>query len=300
MATNIISTEALTLYIDAIVNMYCKARGSDPTDDQAPANPNGFGFGVDSDWGVGSHLTDLLEAVVSAADAGVTGIDPIVALGNSAQNLQNKLNIGTVARNYFSEPLSVMQSHIASSTNQQSVDAYLKYLNTEDATPWQLLVPPVFNELHNYLYGAYMSPENVWYEVLQGIPASNPNVRVYENALGKILVAGTFTTGVTINSASYCGGFPKLKITALTGNGDVEVTGWAFDPETVAVVEGVTWVATNVLSLGTVSLEPGGTNPAPDNSLIVKATNGTATNGITAMTAYVEAHRPTGRSVFNY
>ena len=300
MPTNIISTAALTEYLDGITRMFLKARGSDPTDDQAPANPNGFGFGVDDEWGVGSHLSDLLDSIVSAASVGVTGIDPIVALGNEAQSLQNKLNILTITRNYLSGPLSTLAAHISSSTAYTSLDLYLKFLNCEDVSAWQLLVPPAFNDIHEYLYGAKMMPQNVWYEVLQGIPASNPNIRVYTNALGSFTVGGSFTAGVTIDSDIYCGGFPKLKIASITGNGDVTVTGDAFDPDTQAVVTNKTWVASNVSASGTVSLVPGGGSAAPDNSLIVKATGMSADGSITAMTAHVEAHRPSGRDTFNY
>lgn len=300
MATNIISTTALTLFLDAITKMFIAARGSDPTDDQAPANPNGFGFGVDNEWGVGSYVIDTLEAVVAAGDAGITGIDPIVALGNEVQSLQTKLSIRTIASNYFSSTLAVLQSHIAGSTNQQSIDKYLTFLNCEDATPWQLLMPAAFNDLHNLVYNAYLQPNNVWTEVLQGIPASNPNVRVYENALGKLLVAGSFTPGIEIDPDGSCGGFPVLKIASITGNGDVTVTGNAFDPSTKAVVEGVTWIASNVSSPINYTLLPSGPNAAPDNSLIVKVTDMDSTQPISAMTAYVEAHRPSGRGIFNY
>lgn len=300
MATNIISTPALTEYFDAITLMFIAARGSDPTDDQAPENPNGYGFGVDNEWGVGSYVPDLVEAVRSAADAGVTGIDAIVALGNEVQSLQSKMNIRTVANNYFASTLAMIQAHIASSTAYQTVDRYMTFLNCEDATPWQLLLPQAFNDLHNFIYGAYMQPNNVWREVLQGIPASNPNVRVYENALGKLVAAGAFTAGIEIDSDVSCGGFPKLKIASIVGNGDVTVTGNAFDPDTKTVFEDVTWIASNVSSPITYTLVPSGGSAAPDNSLILKVTDMDSTQPISAMTAYVEAHRPTSRAIFNY
>lgn len=296
MATNIISNLACTEFLDALASIYLKLRGSDPAGAGAPSNPNGFGLGLeDGNWGAASLVEDVVQAVVDAALVGVDGIDPIVALGQAAQNLKSRINTKTVAANLLTDPIGALRNHIAAAQIEGAtdIDSFLTVRNTVDPSKWQIMVPPAFALLYKDVTNTDLSKENVWFEVLQG--------SVYTNALGKLIVGTGYSDGFSIDNTYYAGGFPKIKVVGVAGTGVITVTGTAFNPANKQSVTGKTWVYNLVEAVdGTYALAPGGGSAAPSNSLILDVTGVAVDPSITAGTIYVEAHRPTGRAAFAY
>lgn len=243
-------------------------------------------------WGAGGPLYSL-RAVL--ATMGETYLEPVAAIINPVLALANGLDGQAIMAVQLQPIYAALQAHVAASgvSGVSNFDSWLSYYNVGAGGPWQALMPgpawAMFQKWTGLTNG--LSASNTYFEVLQGA--------TYTNALAKGVVSGpgacTPTVGFTVDSGHYAGGFPFLNASGITGSGLVTVTGTAFNPVQNAPVSGVTWTASVTAGSSTPSLAPGGSSPAPANSLIIGATNITVASGITAGTLYVEAHRPAGR-----
>lgn len=305
---NVIPTNSLIQWLDGCTAAYLLARGSDPTISTSPSNPNGFGMGIiGGDWGCTNNNNALFDALITAgADAGGAGLNAVAALAQVAQNFQNNQGVQFYASQVLSQPLVAVQQQIASANAGSSIytiDGYLQQLNcTNGVTFWQALMPPAFGLMWQDCFGGAqkIGQYNMWQEVLQST--------LYAYALGGLAVSGNvFTAGFDISSAGlYAGGFPYVNVTAVTGTGVITVTGTAYNPASVGtstspLVTGATWQYNLTSAVtGEYALAPGGSSPAPANSLIMKVTGISVAAGISAGQLYVESHRPLSRANFNY
>lgn len=261
----------LLAYIDAACAFYRRALGTEAS---------GYGIGpAAAAWGSAGQILAMETALLADTD-----LDSIEAMVGAVRQLKSSVSGRTYASSVLSPLMAALGAHIARAglPSIGTLDAYLTYLNTGDATKWQALAPPAWRDIVQLAPAA----TNVYFEVLQGSD--------YANALGKFIVGGAFTAGHQIDSALYAGGFPQVRASGVTGSGVVTVTGYAMDPATKSVATGRTWTAT-VSANGVVALAPGGGSPAATDSLILRATGVSAAVGLSAATLYVEAARPAGR-----
>ncbi len=251
-----------------------------------------------------SDLNDLMDCILAAYleqataatamsadyDDALTAVDAISDVDVKAFFLQTVLNAqAKITAPLIYAPLSKslfdrLNSHARRAGDYAGLDAYLEFLNTGDATKWQALQHSSLYDLWPKLYnGRYPSPENLYFEVLQGV--------TYANGLRKLVIGTGQTAGASIDSSKYAGGFGKIKVSGSSGSATVTVTGTAFNPATQSTQAGVTWTAA-VSGDGTVALTP---DTAPADSLIVACSNISAGGGLVAGTIYAEAHKPAGR-----
>ncbi|MFZ4483744.1 MAG: hypothetical protein ACOYOL_07175 [Chthoniobacterales bacterium] len=232
------------------------------------------------------------------ADAALDAVTAIAALSDIDQQADllaafRAWKDGLGSLDFYGSKLKPIVNRLAYHALQRgayaSLDAWLTYLNVTHATKWQCLAPTQWRDLYYKATGSYPAVNNVYFEVLQG--------STYLNALRKSVVTGagadTETAGQTIDSTNFCGGFAKIVVSGLTGSGVVTVTGTAYNPATQTTSAGVTWTYT-VTTNGTFTLAVG---TAPADSLIIACSSVTIPAGITAGTIYVEAHRPSGRTL---
>jgi len=226
------------------------------------------------------------QAIVDAL-LGATDLDPVIALGSSSRALLLDASGVKRAAADLSPLLLSLQQHVISYSiaDVRTLDTYLSYLNVLAGGTWTALQAPLWKQvIEAWNPGQVVRAENLYYEVLS--PAS-------ANGLRKLVVGTGQTAGVTI-ATDYAGGFPQLRVSGLTGSGDVTVTGTAFDRATRQAATGRTWTAT-VSADGVTALAPGGATPAGANALIRSVSDVAAAGGISAGTIIAEAARPSGR-----
>lgn len=247
---------------------------------------SGLGVGINGQaWGAVQASTALDTAILALGD-----LDPIVALAQPAQTLNQSIDGAGQAANQLSSFLSALQSHVTKYQipNVRALDDYLTYCNITTG-PWQCLQNPFWYTLFGkWLGGSYPSIWNCFYEVLQG---GSFQGTTFTNALAKFVVGTGFTGGFSIDTTKYAGGFPQVHFTAITGSGLVTVTGTSYDPVSKSFQTGMTWTAT-CSATGVTALAA---STAPANSLIAAVSAVVCAGGISAGTLYVEAARPAGR-----
>lgn len=302
MATDgLIATSNLNTQLDAVNKLYRRARGT-----VAAA----FGLGVAGSFGAADSAQDLLDDIYDSAY-----VDVIEAVGPVSRNLRDALDASKIVGGLIRNLLKGYDNHarlFAPDASVVSLDTLLTYLNTDGGT-WTALQDAFFRDIYFQATGRYPTNCNLYQEILQGTYTDGLD-HLYTNGMGKCLVTGagtrTFTKAVvegvlvdggsafgSIDSTKYAGGFPQLRVSGLTGTGDVTVTGIGFDPATGAVTTSKTWI-TNVTGNGVTALTPG-LGTAPTGSLIIKVTDITIAAGISAGTIYMEAARPSGRPLIN-
>lgn len=267
-----------------------------------------FGIGqVGDTYGSAQEWTDLQTAWLALAAA---NFDLSVATGAAIGRMQTLVSAKQFVKGSIFPLIDALNGHcrVYQSTGvYENLNEYLGWLNTEDATKWQALQDYVFRDIFEACYpNVYPDPWNCYCEILQG--TFDQAAHLYALGLGRFVASGagtgTFTgatvqgliiTGPKIDETKYCGGTPKLKVSGLTGSGNVTVTGTAFDPDTRTAITGRTWI-TSISGNGTTPMTIGA-GTAPTDSLITAVTNITIAAGISAGTFYVEAHRPSGRSL---
>lgn len=238
-------------------------------------------------WGSAGAVDTLKTAILAMTD-----LDPVAAIIDQAVALEPATDAYLVAAGLTGPIIAALSSHVSSYglASVLNLEQYLKYLNVGAGGTWNALQAPFWRDLfYRFSGGTYPEEYNVYFEVLQGA--------TYTNALMKFVVtgagAGTPTDGVAVDSTKYCGGFAKANVSGLAGSGTLTVTGTAYDPVTMAISTSKTWTA-NITGNGVTALVVGS---APANSLIVDVTGVSIAAGITAGTIYIEAHRPTGRTL---
>lgn len=282
-----ISTAAdMNAYIDNLCRAYFRQLG---------LTTNTYGTGA-----IGSaYAPSMSSGALLAADALQTAIlatlDPDVSndLLTSSINAIKATDAIAVVGNQFNQFIQALTKHVkrlAPVATVKDIDSYLTYLNTV-SSPNSALQHPAWLPIFQQFANAVPSPINLYFPVLVGGTYLGTT---YATALGEF-TGGTFTAGFAVDTTKYSGGLPYLDVTALTGTGTVTVTGTSVSWNGTArvVTTGSTWTA-SVTTTGEVALTPGGTQPAPANSLIAAVTNVTDT-GVSSITCYVEAHAPSGR-----
>lgn len=265
--------------LDDLVEGYQKALGD---------ASSGKGMGEPGDtFGLAGKMDDLITEI------GTSATDAIADLLPAAQSMKATFSLKAILGARVRAFLNRLDRHIrvrdAGALGLTSLDAYLTYYNVGAGGTWLALQHSDFRTIFNQAKGGgnYPKAYHLYFEVLQGSTYTNGLRKFVGTGAG----AGTQTAGYTIASGSYAGGFPKVKISGLTGTGTITVTGTAFDPATMTTEAGVTWTFAATVD-GTFDLVEG---TAPTDSLIVAVSNIATAAGITAGTIYVEAHKPTGR-----
>jgi hypothetical protein len=199
-----------------------------------------------------------------------------------------RLKAETSAANIIAQRLAgigaEIQRQAVSSFSQANLNNVLKTLNQDG---WQCLLYSGFRPIAQKLFaGTGLDPLNFYQEIdiYNGFP----------NGLRRLNLPSTQVEGASVDTAQFAGGFPAVRLDGNTGSGVVTVTGTARLPNGT-LQPNRTWVTAGPVS-GTkvVRLVPGGTNPAPANSLITSCSAVTKTGGGTG-TIYVVALRPSGR-----
>jgi hypothetical protein len=239
---------------------------------------------------------------VKARVAALGDLDIIGALGQPVLRSIGLADGPKVMAGIWMPFLAALQSHLVSAgiSGVSSFDTYLKYLNTGAGGPWNGLACGRARKVFELWLGSAqaLSAVNFYADVYKA--GTNVDGSSAPNALlsGSIGSPGTVTTtsGVSIDSSLYAGGFPQVNAASITGSGVVTVTGSARNPATGLTVANATWTTTLAAGNSTVALAPGGGNPAPANSLILAASAMSVVVGLTGGTIVVEAARPAGRS----
>lgn len=270
----LIAASDLNDVLDAAVLYAQRTVGTEATD---------LGIGVvDGSWGAAGAAGEIRDVLLAMTD-----LEPVEALSAAALALGRSTSGIAIAAERLSALLAAVQSHGTrfGLPNVSNLDGLLSWFNVVDATNWQTLQAPFWRDLFAAWQGGTTGPSvwNVYFEVLQGA--------TYANGLRKLVVGTGETAGFSVDGTKYCGGFPKVKVSGLSGSGTVTVTGDAYDPASRARQVGKTWTAA-ISGDGTVALTVG---TAPANSLIAACSAIEAGVGISAGTFVVEAHRPSGR-----
>jgi len=289
----IITATDLNAQLDYCAQLYLKALGTAAT---------GYGLGTSAlAYGAGQSVASLKTGWAAVSDLDVSRM-----LAGALDQIEEKVTASRFTKDLLAPLLRAITIIVQRGgiSGVSSIDAYLEYLNTGTGTKWQALQPPNWRDVYYAWKSEYPTVHNVYYEVLQGA--------TYVNGLGKFEVsgagAGVYTdqanagdlvtedgsTG-SIDTSKYCGGFPQVRVSGLTGTGTVTVTGIGFDPATEAKTTSKTWTAA-VTGNGVTACVVG---TAPVDSLIVNCTNVSVAAGISAGTIYVEAARPTGRPLIS-
>jgi hypothetical protein len=199
-----------------------------------------------------------------------------------------RLKAETSAANIIAQRLAgigaEIQRQAVSSFSQANLNNVLKTLNQDG---WQCLLYSGFRPIAQKLFaGTGLDPLNFYQEIdiYNGFP----------NGLRRLNLPSTQVEGASVDTAQFAGGFPAVRLDGNTGSGVVTVTGTARLPNGT-LQPNRTWVTANpVVGTKVVRLIPGGTNPAPANSLITSCSAVTKTGGGLG-TIYVVALRPSGR-----
>lgn len=252
---------------------------------------SGYGYGTrNAGWGAANKAALIGAAVLGCGDLQVQS-----QLSTPANNLIYATDAATQAAQDLSQLLWAVQMGIIGAqinSTIRNLDTYLTYLNTANSgSYWAALQHPAWVQLYTaWFLGNAPSPWNVY--------ADDPgtgNGAAYTNYLEKLVVGTGLTAGDTIDSTKYAGGFPAITVAGITGSGVVTVTGTARDPANYqTVTAGYTWTVTASANT-TYTLVPGGSNPAPTNSLILAVSSVAAAAGISAGTITVISQRPSGR-----
>lgn len=268
----------LNALLDEVGKAYLRTIGTS-------ASANGVGEPGDS-YGAAGAIGTARSNVAAIADPDVSA-DILPGLNQAKTNLS--------AKKLFAASLRAIKARLDlhartwGGTTYSSLLGRLTYLNITHATKWQALQDGRWRSAWVEAFGSNSTPENWYFEVLQG--------STYANGLRKSVVTGsgtdTETAGQDIDGTLYAGGFAYIVVSGLTGSGVVTVTGTAYDPATNTYTTGKTWTYT-VSGNGTFALAVG---TAPANSLILAVSSVAVAAGISAGTIYVEAHRPSGRSL---
>lgn len=280
---SILSAANLNTVIDNLSLGYAKALGT---------SGSGYGIGEPGGtYGTADAVGDAITALVATADA-----DAIGDLLSGLSGMKSALSTLALYGAAFRPMLSRISAHARSRGGglYTDLDSWLTYLNTGTGTKWQALQEGVaFRAIYNQAKGGSNYPAvcNCYFEVLQG--------STYTNALRKSVVTGsgtdTETAGQSIDSTKYCGGFPQLRVSGLTGTGTITIAGTEYNPATKVATAGKTWTAA-VSGNGVVALVVG---TAAADSLIIACSAVTIPAGISAGTVYVEAARPSGRPLLS-
>jgi hypothetical protein len=199
-----------------------------------------------------------------------------------------RLKAETSAANIIAQRLAgigaEIQRQAVSSFSQANLNNVLKTLNQDG---WQCLLYSGFRPIAQKLFaGTGLDPLNFYQE----IDIHNG----YPNGLRRLHLPNLQTQGDSVETDKYAGGFPAVRLVNVEVSGTITVTGTARLPNGTLQPDR-TWVTASPVS-GTrvVRLVPGGTNPAPANSLITSCSAVTKTGGGLG-TIYVVALRPSGR-----
>lgn len=278
-----ITADDFELFADHLCQFYERLRGG-----------SSYGVGVvgDTDKGYGA-LDDLLAAIAATSDP-----DQIGGLYNRAKAARDGTYAERLAVRLSQSVLEGLNALVRAANIDASitgVESFLTYYNTGAGGEWNALMPgPQWRELYYQWKRAYPAIGNLYFEVLEG---GTFRGTTYTNALGKFVVSGagtgTFTDGAAVDTTKYAGGIGNLKVSGLTGSGNVTITGTGWNPATNAITASVTWI-TSVSGDGNTAIVVGG-GTAPADCLINNVTNITIAAGITAGTIFVEAKKPTGR-----
>jgi len=240
-------------------------------------NASGYGLGGPSStagaWKKGSEIEGIIAAF---GDWDLSAV-----LGTSARLLRDNSDSETAGGSIASALLSALNRACSQAgiTGADDLNTFATAKNTAVAT-WQCLFAPDFLDLYLAVNGTAPSPWNVYFEILQGA--------TYANAMGKLVVGTGFTSGATISSSSYAGGFGQVTASGITGSDTVTVGGtWRKPDGTTETGNGTASVTGN----GTVVL-----TPPTANDLLLSVSSISAGAGITAGTIYAEALRPAGRT----
>jgi len=253
------------------------------------SSASGFGYGGVG-WGIQKAMIDLAAIVDGATDATFCDTDLQVLFAANAQ-AQKASQIMTTAissgiAQWFNTLSAACGMYASTVPTVTEIASFLYYYNVTDATKWQCLQAPMWKEIFTALRGTAPNPLTVYLEVLQGA--------TYTNALYKSIVGGAQTPGYDIDQTLYAGGFPYIQWTGGNGSGACSIT--------VAGENHLGTVASYSLSgtwgAGVFTTDNTGVAlvPAVLDNLITKVTSVTFVN-ISAGTFYVEARRPSGRSI---
>jgi hypothetical protein len=276
-----LSTANFNLFMDRMCQYYERMRGG---------SAYGIGESGDTDKAYDA-VTDLLTDITATADSSVIG-----GLYNTALKIQTETSGVKVATRLLTPAMIRLEGLIRglALTSVDTVEDYLTYYNIGTGGDWNTLAPPQWRELYYQWRRAYPALYNCYFEILEG---GTFRGTTYTNALAKFEVTGAgtgnYTNGAAVDYTKYCGGVGKLKVSSLTGTGNVTVTGLGINPATGAVTASSTWI-TSITGDGTTTMTVGA-GTAPADCLLVDVTNVTIAAGITAGTIYVECHKPTGR-----
>lgn len=285
----VISLADLNYTLDSVGSAYLRGLGT-----------SGSGFGIpstDKTYGFMDGALKVKTTVANTADLDISG-----ALGPGILRSIKLADGPTLMASIWMPFLAALQAHLigAGLSGVTGFDSYLKYYNTGSGGTWTALVSGRARKLFELWLGSSqaLSAVNFYADVYRN--GTNMDGTAAPNALlsGTIGSPGTITpsTGVTIDSTLYAGGVPQVTTISITGSGLVTVTGTARDPSTGTTVANATWTATLAAGSSTVALSPGGSNPAPANSLILSASALAVAVGLTGGQIFVESARPAGRS----
>lgn len=209
-----------------------------------------------------------------------------------------------------------LQAHIRSfapSAAVTTLESYLAYLNTGAGGTWNALQDHNWRTLYNsWIPGQYPAAYNLYQEVLQGT-FSQAN-HLYTSGLFRYQVTGAGTGtptkatvegllitdgagGAKIDGTKYAGGFGYMVITSFGGAAaNVTITGTVYDPASMSILTGRTMI-TNVTGNSAGQAIVVGAGTAPANFLLLGVDSIAVGAAMTAGNIYVEARRPSGRSL---
>jgi hypothetical protein len=246
-------------------------------------------------WQVAEHIAALVEA---SADASFADRSIQSALSAPSISLVNVMQAPKIARSCCSGFFASLSSVAANLGTNPSLspdpvraitdlDSFLYYYNvTNTGAPNAALQAPEFGELYQLLRGSPIDRLNLYFPVVQGA--------TYTNALAKFVVSGAvFTSGFTIDRASYAGGIPYVQWTGGTGSGASTITVTGEDQNGVSgsyTLSG-TWG-----SGAFVATQAGVALTLPSASKLITKVTAVAVTGMTGGTLYVESRPPAGRT----
>jgi len=271
--------------LDYVVSSYLRGLGTLASG--LGVGPAGGNFGAVQDL---ANVSSYLQTMAA------TYLAPVSALSPSVIQIGNTMDAARIMAAQWAPFLTALQNHVNAGgiTGVLSLDQFLTYYNVGAGGPWNALLNPNWSPLYIKWSGQTQGPSpcNMYFEVLQG--------STYPDALAEFTItgagAGSLTNGFAIDGTTYAGGFGYVNASGITGSGLVTVTGDSFAYASQTVQTGITWTAT-VGANGEVALAPGGSNPAGTHDLILSVTGITIAAGLSAGTLYIEAHRPSGRSL---
>lgn len=257
----------------------------------------GYGVGTAA-GGVVKGMADIRDIVNGLNDATFRDADlqslfsPVAVSAVSANTLARIA--GTVLANWFNAISSACAAYgVANAIATISdIQTFMQYFNYGSGGNWLGLQAPWWRDLYYAVRGSYPDPKCVYFEVLQGASFQGTT---FTNALAKYIKGtSTLTDGEIIDYTKYGGGSAYIQWSSGSGSGacTITVAGKNQDNAAVNYTLSGTWGDSNFnASNSGVAL-----TPSVSNSLITDVTSVTIT-GMTAGTFYVEARRPSGRSL---